>query len=420
MKNTSIPIRTNGKRSIATAHLLVLGAVLALWPVQMFGLGVRIPMQDPEAVARGNAFVATADNPSALYYNPAGITQLQGKNFQIGILNYLGIDSTYDSFAGKHSETKSEVVSVPQIYYTYTPKDSLLSYGLGVYAPFGLGLQWPENSGFRSQALTAKLEYVTLNPVVAWHALPSLSLAAGPTINYSRLRLRRGLASATDMFKFDGQDVDLGFNAGALWQPHKQWSFGANYRSATTQNYQGTARYNPGITIPPTHASGSFNFPQIVSGGVSFRPTEKWNIEVNVDWTDWNKLNTVTLNGTHNLGFPGDLPLALNWRGSWFYELGVTRYLNEKWSVSAGYFFSTQSTSERDFNPIVPDTDLHVGSLGLSYKGEKWRCAIAGQIITSSVREVKSSLSNPFTGQSANGRYQLFVPTVSVSVGYRF
>ncbi|MGV3756131.1 MAG: hypothetical protein ACO1QS_12175 [Verrucomicrobiota bacterium] len=35
----------------------------------------RLPNQDPEGIARGNAFVATADNPSAIYYNPAGITQ---------------------------------------------------------------------------------------------------------------------------------------------------------------------------------------------------------------------------------------------------------------------------------------------------------------------------------------------------------
>ena len=41
-------------------------------------LGIRILHQDPDATARGEAFTATADKPSAIYYNPAGLTQLEG------------------------------------------------------------------------------------------------------------------------------------------------------------------------------------------------------------------------------------------------------------------------------------------------------------------------------------------------------
>src|SRR5947207_3345244 len=47
-------------------------------PMDTGAVGFRMPNQDPEGIARGNAFVATADNPSAIYYNPAGITQLEG------------------------------------------------------------------------------------------------------------------------------------------------------------------------------------------------------------------------------------------------------------------------------------------------------------------------------------------------------
>src|SRR6266516_8169810 len=63
---------------VRTPEVFALAAVLAL-PAGALALGVRIPNQDPVAIARGNAFVATADNPSAIYYNPAGISQLQGQ-----------------------------------------------------------------------------------------------------------------------------------------------------------------------------------------------------------------------------------------------------------------------------------------------------------------------------------------------------
>src|SRR5579862_5314758 len=59
--------------------------VLALLPSLAFGYGSRVSNQDAEATARGNAFTATADDPSAIYYNPAGIMQLDGLNTESGM-----------------------------------------------------------------------------------------------------------------------------------------------------------------------------------------------------------------------------------------------------------------------------------------------------------------------------------------------
>jgi long-chain fatty acid transport protein len=331
----------------------------------------------------------------------------------------MGINTRFEAPGGNTADTEFEVLPVPHIHYTRTGTNFPVSIGLGIYAPFGLGVEWPEDSGFRSLAIESRLQYMTVNPVVAWRVHPTLSLAIGPTINYSEIQLKRGLASATDDFKFKGDDYGFGFNAGLLWQPHRQWSFGVNYRSATTLDYEGHTSYNPGVALPKTRTSARVEFPQIVSGGVSFRPTTNWNFEVNVDWTDWDTLDTVVLKGTSAI-FGVDLPLALNWHHSWFYEIGATRYLGNGWFVSAGYFFSSDTASERNFTPAIPDTDLHVGSLGVGRAGERWRWALAAQLITGPAREIENSEPNPFTGETADGSYQLFVPTISFSLGYRF
>ena len=59
--------------------------VLAGSVASLSAAGFRLPDQDAFATARGEAFAATADNASAIYYNPAGISQLQGWNFRGGI-----------------------------------------------------------------------------------------------------------------------------------------------------------------------------------------------------------------------------------------------------------------------------------------------------------------------------------------------
>src|SRR2546422_5792003 len=117
-----------------TSLPLVVSVVLLPW--RLNGLGVRVPDQGAIATARGNAFVATADNPSAIYYNPAGITQLEGQQLQAG-LYVLAPGVQFDSPAGARAETKSDVNVVPQLYYVVSPKNLPLSFGLGLYVPYG-------------------------------------------------------------------------------------------------------------------------------------------------------------------------------------------------------------------------------------------------------------------------------------------
>jgi long-chain fatty acid transport protein len=378
-------------------------------PNPVFGLGARIPNQDAEAIGRGNAFVATADDPAAIYYNPAGITQLDGNNLQVGSLFYLNIYADYKSPSGQSFENKHTITPVPQVHYVFTPKDQPFSFGLGVYAPFGLGMEWPDNAPFRNSGLKAQLTYATINPVVAWKPFSTLSIAAGPTFNYSEAELIQGVAVSPFQLRFKGHDWAIGANAGILWQPHPMWSFGAKYFSPTTMDYNGTASFNPSAPFlpPPASTQTHLKFPQMVSGGISFRPTPKWNLEVDVDWTDWSTVKNAVIDHV------GTLPL--NWESSFFYEFGVTRQLGGGYYVSAGYFFSEASTPDQYYTPLVPDTNLHVGSLGVGFKGQHWTWALAGQLIGGAYRNVESSV-NP----SVDGRYRLFTPTLAFSVGYHF
>jgi len=391
----------------------------SLSPGCLFGLGIRIADQDPLATARGNAFAATADNPSAIYYNPAGLSRLEGHNATVGGYG-VTLTSTYDSPATTSDvSTESDFEMLPQVYYAYSGRAVPLSFGLGLYSPYGLGLEWPENTGFRTLAKEGRIVYLTFNPVVAWRILPTLSVGAGVTVNWSQATLKRGLGFvAGDEFKFKGDDTDVGFNAGVLWQPHPQHSFGANYRSATTLEFDGESRATlPGFSVSGP-ASARLRFPQHVVVGWSYRPTTNWNFEVDVDWTDWDSLDTVVLKQRVS-GFPAEVPLSFNWRSSFFYEFGVTRQFEHKFSVSAGYIYSENSVPDSSFNPVVPDSDRHIFSVGIGQKYNQLRWDAAYQLAYGPTRTVNNSPISP-SGESADGRYEFLSHAFSLSVGYTF
>ncbi|HSY18013.1 MAG TPA: outer membrane protein transport protein, partial [Candidatus Acidoferrales bacterium] len=338
--------------------------------------------------------------------------------FQVGDLNYLGLNMRYKPEGGGPStHTRFEVIPVPQIYFTKSLENIPLSLGVGVYAPFGLGVKWPDQTtpNIRDYALESKLTFITVSPVLAYKILPSLSIAAGPTLNYAQLKFTRGLLSPTDFFRFVGDDFGVGATAGILWQPLEKWSFGVDYKYAPKMNFGGHSSYTPvertpGAYVPTTAA---VQFPQIFSGGISFRPTPKWNIEADVDYINWDSFNQLKLQGTSAI-FGGDLALQLNWKDSFQYKLGVTRYFDDGWYASAGYFYTSETTPDSLFTPAVPDTELHVGSVGFGRNGEHWHWVVAAQLIVGPQREIQNSPYAP------PGKYQLISPTLSFSVGYKF
>ena len=72
-----------GMQRPAAGGLLL--ALLAL-PSALFASGFRILDQSASAVGQSGAFTAQADDPSALHYNPAGMTQLRGIQTSVGTL----------------------------------------------------------------------------------------------------------------------------------------------------------------------------------------------------------------------------------------------------------------------------------------------------------------------------------------------
>ncbi|MCP5525323.1 MAG: outer membrane protein transport protein [Verrucomicrobiales bacterium] len=387
------------------------GALLIPAPAAL-AVGFRLPNQDPEAIARGNAFVATADNPSAIYYNPAGITQLEGSQLRVG--GYFVTGGVEYSSPQGNAQVDDALQPVPQIYFVHSPKDSNLSFGLGIYSPYGLSVDWGRDTPFNTLAERGKVLYLCFNPVIAWQILPSLSVAAGPTINYSEGNFETGIGlTPMDMFSFKGDGMGHGFNAGIRWQPCDHFAAGVSYRFETKVDYDGTSTAYP--YAPATSTGGPLIYPQYVVGGVSYRPTPNWNIEINVDWTDWERVNGLTFNGTSL----GTLVVPLNLESSLMYEFGVTRQLGKGYFASVGYFYSENSIPDASFNPILPDADLHLGSIGFGHRGERWGWAVAYHFGYNAGRTVSGSPVSP-VGQTADGEYQTFNQAFNLAVTFKF
>lgn len=384
---------------------------LLLAPAAAFANGTRLPNQNAEATARGNAFVATADNPSAIYYNPAGLTQLSGLQVQSDAYAILARYDYRPAGGGANVEADRSVAVVPQLYASFTPENSPLSYGLGLYSPFGQSSEWPDDSGFRTVATRNEITFLTLAPTIAWKASDRLSIGAGLQINHVKADLRQGISPfpATDQFKFEGDDTSFGYNIGILWKLNEQHVFGLNYQSRSTSKFEGdvTLSVIPGASFP---GSVDLDFPDVITLGYSWRPTADWNLEVAIDRTNWDLLNTATL--TYALGSQA---IPFDWEASYYYLFGVTRYLPEGWRVSAGYCYSENSSPDATFNPAVPDMNRHLVSVGAGRTFGALSCFLTYQHGFKATRTVQGSAAG-----LPDGTYTSTLDALSVSFRYDF
>jgi long-chain fatty acid transport protein len=392
--------------------VLGVGACLALVPAALHASGTQVGFQDAFATARGNAFVATADDPAAVYYNPAGLTQLAGQEFS-ATAYYISLGADYHAPGGASTSMNRQNQVIPQVYYAWTPKNDSWALGLGFYDPFGLSTDWPSTSGFRTFATKNEETYSTLNPVVAWRISDMFSIGGGPTFNRLNVDLRRGIGLMPgDEFRFKADATDVGFNLGLRWQPSEQHAFGLSYQHHTSFDLSGTATASP--YAPSESAHSTFVFPEVLIAGYSYRPMPQWNIEANIDWTNWSRVNTFVISKAS-----GPVALPFNWQSSCFYELGVTRYLNGGWSVSAGYTLSENSVPEATWNPAVPDATRQFWSAGIGYTQGPMRFMLTLQHATSPSRTI-TGVVNPATGETANGSYSTSINTCALSLDYRF
>jgi long-chain fatty acid transport protein len=454
-------------------------SLLLLTPALAFGLGSRLPDQDASATARGDAFTATADNASAIYYNPAGLTQLPAGFSYEGGLYGIWIQDHYDPLHGQdgaHSSDAHEPFQpVPNLFLAYHPKDEPFAVGLGVFSPFGLKTEWPDDASFRQAGLYGSEQVIDINPTVSVQITRTLSVGVGLDVDYVDAELNQGLSPMPgDQFGFKGHSLAVGANAGIMWKPTERQSIGFNYHSPVFADLDGhtheglngtergeseagnakiaagkaqlntaiaqingdplipaflkpsliakaTAQYQAALAASGVPASGSFptsfptlgargdlTFPQNAQLGYSFRPTPEWNIEADVDWTDWDALNTLTLHRSDG----SQVKVPFDWTHSFIYELGVT-HLMGPYKLSAGYMYSENSTPSGTFNPVVPDSARNLFSVGVGRSFGPMDITLAYQLGLGGTRTIVND-------SVADGRYSFLSNAVSISLGYHF
>jgi len=414
--------------------VLALGALGVLMsPTQLRATGFAVTAQGGSAMALSSAFTARADDPSAIYYNPAGISQQHATAVLVGTTIIRPHTDYQPASIGTAAEERERYYVLPHFYATQrlSPR---VTVGLGVFSPFGLSTKWPEDWDGRFQVIDATIRVVTFNPVVAWQPSQWLTVAGG--LHYSEVKLseRRAINLAVQVpgapegtVSVEGDAQALGYSGAALVTPSPQWQIGVSYRSrANAEVNDGQADFTVPALFAGTFSDGPIRtevtLPPSLRTGLVFRPGAAWNIELDATWTGWSTIDQLAIQFAN--GLQPDVT-TLGWRDSMTYSLGVEYHLSGSVSLRGGYLYDLTPIPDDRANPLIPDADRQGVSFGFGLTSSRWVLDAGYQFLWFEREKEndfgsRSNSSVPPIDARANGLYRSNAHVVGVSLGYGF
>jgi len=414
----------------------------ALRPSSLAASGFSIYEQGGKGMGFSGAYTALADDPSAIFHNPAGIAFLKGSQIYLGATvvaprSHFTGDDPFPG-AGTREEQDVGVIPVPTFYYTQKVRDRLV-LGLGVDSPFGLKTQWanPKTYSGRFISLEADLKSFSLNPTVAYKLADRLSVGGGIDFRLSKVKLRRRVPSVNPFTQTvidvaevqleSGWSSGLGFNLGLLAKPSESLSVGLAYRHKVTIDYTGDAAFTliptgnaqvdaaAAAALPPGRPglTTAITFPASFSGGAAYQ-WEKWTVAADAVWFQWSTFDRLQLDFEQGSGLASQT-IVEDYQNIWQFRVGIERRLNERWALRGGYHFDNTPVPAASVSPLLPDQDRHGFSLGGSWTEGRLRIDAGAWYLRLSPRSTEGLNRDRYDGTYENSAF-----TVGVSLGYSF
>ena len=436
---------------------LVVVILVAFTSSAVMASGIQITEKGTKGL--GNAWAggaAVAEDASTVYWNPAGLTRLDGTHLELSVhfirpsFKWDDKGSTITAAAGGAPLTGSDGGDaggpnfVPNFFASHAINENW-RVGLGIFLPFGLETDYGNEWKGRYYTTKSELLTVDINPSVAYRISSQWSVGGGFSVQYIDAELNNAIdygtisggavgapQSADGTVKLEADDWAWGFNLGVLFELNENTRFGLTYRSRVDYEIDdGTAEFQ----YPDPAVETFAGLIGLVDGGVStdiempanaslsayHKLSEKWAIMASVVWTQWSSLDELRVQFDSGAA---DNVTTFDWDDTFYYAIGATWYYSDEWTFRGGVAYDQTPVPDKERrSPRLPDDDRFWVSTGASYEFlDRWGLDFAGTYIwTDGNPEINKTATGEdlFRGNLV-GDYDAYSYILSLQINYTF
>lgn len=378
----------------SAAALVLTGAALAVSTA--YAAGFQLTEQSSLGLGRAYAGAGiVGDDLSAVHYNPAGMTLLEGTRVQAGF-TWIALNADIDGVNGQSENGRLKGQAIPTGYVTHQVNDNLW-LGFAMSVPYGMGTEYDKNWWGQHRGTNAKIYTFDMNPNIAWKVNDLISVGAGVSVQYAKADLGMGVMQGIHG-EIDADSWDWGFNLGLMISPTDTLRFGLAYRSAIEHNAEGDFNLSVnspmqfGLTLP---SSATVKTPDTVMLTGTWEATPDLRLSGLIRWANWSNFDTLTIKNdtsgltgllgslgsigvtlpgsvTQMLGALGQYDIQNKWQDTWLFSVGADYRINDAFTVRGGIAYETSPIDDQTTRmAVIPDTDRLWLSLGATYHFNK-------------------------------------------------
>lgn len=394
------------------SKLLLLIVSSLLLSANIYGGGFQLNEHGARALALGGAFTAVANDPSAIYWNGAGLSQLSGTNIMIGT-SLIAPQSTFRGVYPDITKYRAKnLVFFPSHIFASHAFNEKFSVGLGFTVPFGLGTEWDNDWVGKYLATKTSLTTYIVTPVVTYSPIKQLSISAGFIYSFADVNIERKIQPSTILsndayIKLEGNDKSaFGFNAGLMIKPLDFLTIGASYHSEVKYNFKGTATTTGpaqlAASLPNGDITADLTTPQNIAVGVAVDVNDRIKVSADYQYVGWSSYDKLEVTFTES-GVVSSSPRLYD--NSYIVRLGAGYKFNDQVTFMGGVYYDKNPVSTAYLNPSLPEADR----LGLSFGVEgrlfdnltitgSYLFIRAKELTVSDSKEIYSGPSSTFNG----------------------
>jgi len=310
-------------------------------------------------VGAGNA--ARAQDASTLYKNPAGMSHLEGNQFQssLQMLSFQGkFSPEVAQFGGGGGGNPIGVLPGAGFYYVHSlGKD--FKVGVGLLNSFGLAMEFDQGWAGRYYVKQATLVGVTLPMVASYQVTEQISIGGGPNVMVAYLKKSLDLndipptGAGAGQMEVKDMTAGVGGQFGILYEPTKMTRIGVTYYSPIKLNFSDTPAFsNLGTFGSTLQNNGLLNrtidlgmtVPQHVLLGGYHELNDRWAIMGDFGWENWSRFGAVDVavsGGTLN----PSLTTNIDFNDVYHVGFGSQYKLSPKWLLNSGFAYDSSMVS---------------------------------------------------------------------------
>lgn len=404
----------------------------------VYASGFRNYEHGAKATSLAGAFIARADDPSAIFYNPAGISFATSNTFSVGTT----LINPMSSFTGPaildkniYSETKSNIYT-PSSFYMVFPVFKNINFGFGLYSPFSSGVEWSENWVGRFLATNSEFKSLSVNPVLSWKPYEFISVGAGIDLMYGAFIYEKAVVftprELNGIEKLSGDAYGLGFTAGVQIEPLSGLKLGATYRSSRKLDFKDAER---SFNFPRTddnytnaeiafvyqsmNATTNFSLPAEYGFGISYKFFDKLTIEADQVFTDWEIFDVYLVHFDIEGAENAPLTFMRFFQNTQSQRFGLEYQIFSNLALRSGMAFETSAVKDFYLDPTLPEARRKMYSFGLGYNFSledliQFKLDLAYQFTDQDKRSVLGTQHN------FNGTYLSLSNSYAISLSWAF